>query len=69
MHTLEQRVAQQLLQPRQLTAHRGLRCEEQPCSARHPASEHDGAKHLDVAMLDARQIRRGACHIGERVNP
>ena len=23
----------------------------------------------DVAMLDARQIRRGACHIGERVNP
>ena len=53
LHTLEQRIAQQLLHARQLAAHRGLGGIEQLRRAGDAAGRHDGTEHLDMAMGDA----------------
>ena len=50
---LEQGVAQQGFEPRQLAAHRGLRAVQQVGRAGGAAGGHHGAEDLDVAVGDA----------------
>ena len=66
---LEQRIAQQMLQPRQLTADRGLRGKQQLRRARGTARQHQGTKHFNMAMANAFRIgREGGCRHAQSIS-